>query len=151
MLFRKFVVSKIHMIAFLTEDITFKLKEKLKHKAWLKDVAKVEGFKIGELNYIFCSDAYLLDINQKYLGHDTLTDIVTFDNSEDPSILEGDIFISVERVRENALTFDTESSELKRVMVHGLLHLIGYKDKGKAQKELMSKKENEHLTKILIP
>lgn len=139
------------MIAFLTEDITFKLKEKLKHKAWLKDVAKVEGFKIGELNYIFCSDAYLLDINQKYLGHDTLTDIVTFDNSEDPSILEGDIFISVERVRENALTFDTESSELKRVMVHGLLHLIGYKDKGKAQKELMSKKENEHLTKILIP
>jgi rRNA maturation RNase YbeY len=139
------------MIAFLTEDITFKLKEKLKHKAWLKDVAKVEGFKIGELNYIFCSDAYLLDINQKYLGHDTLTDIVTFDNSEDPSILEGDIFISVERVRENALTFDTESSELKRVMVHGLLHLIGYKDKGKAQKELMSKKENEHLTNILIP
>ena len=139
------------MIAFLTEDITFKLKEKLKHKAWLKDVAKVEGFKIGELNYIFCSDAYLLDINEKYLGHDTLTDIVTFDNSEDPSILEGDIFISVERVRENALTFDTESSELKRVMVHGLLHLIGYKDKGKAQKELMSKKENEHLTNILIP
>lgn len=139
------------MIAFLTEDITFKLKEKLKHKAWLKDVAKVEGFKIGALNYIFCSDAYLLDINQKYLRHDTLTDIVTFDNSEDPSILEGDIFISVERVRENALTFDTESSELKRVMVHGLLHLIGYKDKGKAQKELMSKKENEHLTKILLP
>lgn len=139
------------MIAFLTEDITFKLKEKLKHKAWLKDVAKVEGFKIGELNYIFCSDAYLLDINQKYLGHDTLTDIVTFDNSEDPSILEGDIFISVERVRENALKFDTESSELKRVMVHGLLHLIGYKDKGKGHKELMSKKENEYLTNILIP
>lgn len=139
------------MIAFLTEDITFKLKEKLKHKAWLKDVAKVEGFKIGALNYIFCSDAYLLDINQKYLGHVTLTDIITFDNSEDPSILEGDIFISVERVRENALTFDTESSELKRVMVHGLLHLIGYKDKGKAQKELMSKKENKHLTNILIP
>lgn len=139
------------MITFLTEDITFKLREKLKHKAWLKDVAKVEGFKIGELNYIFCSDAYLLDINQKYLGHDTLTDIVTFDNSENPSILEGDIFISVERVRENALKFDTANSELKRVMVHGLLHLIGYKDKGKAQKELMSKKENEHLRNILIP
>ena len=133
------------MIAFLSEDITFELKEKLKHKAWLKDAAKAEGFKIGELNYIFCSDAYLLDINQKYLGHDTLTDIVTFDNSEDPKMIEGDIFISIERIRENALKFDTAESELKRVMVHGLLHLAGYKDKGKAHKELMTIKENEHL------
>jgi rRNA maturation RNase YbeY len=136
------------MITFLTEDITFGLKEKLKHKAWLKDAAKAEGFTIGELNYIFCSDAYLLDINQKYLGHDTLTDIVTFDNSEDPKMIEGDIFISIERVRENAIKFDTEDSELKRVMVHGLLHLAGYKDKGKAQKELMTLKENEHLKNI---
>jgi rRNA maturation RNase YbeY len=136
------------MITFLTEDITFGLKEKLKHKAWLKDAAKAEGFTIGELNYIFCSDAYLLDINQKYLGHDTLTDIVTFDNSEDPKMIEGDIFISIERVRENAIKFDTEDSELKRVMVHGLLHLAGYKDKDKAQKELMRNKENEHLKNI---
>ena len=136
------------MITFLTEDITFGLKEKLKHKAWLKDVAKAEGFTIGELNYIFCSDAYLLDINQKYLGHDTLTDIVTFDNSEDPKMIEGDIFISIERVRENAIKFDTKDSELKRVMVHGLLHLAGYKDKDKAQKELMRNKENEHLKNI---
>jgi rRNA maturation RNase YbeY len=133
------------MIAFLSEDITFELKEKLKHKAWLKDAAKAEGFKIGELNYIFCSDAYLLDINQKYLGHDTLTDIVTFDNSEDPKMIEGDIFISIDRVQENALKFDTAESELKRVMIHGLLHLAGYKDKDKAQKELMTIKENEHL------
>jgi len=133
------------MIAFLSEDITFELKEKLKHKAWLKDAAKAEGFKIGELNYIFCSDAYLLDINQKYLGHDTLTDIVTFDNSEDPKMIEGDIFISIDRVQENALKFDTAESELKRVMIHGLLHLAGYKDKDKAQKELMTLKENEHL------
>lgn len=133
------------MIAFLSEDITFELKEKLKHKAWLKDAAKAEGFKIGELNYIFCSDAYLLDINQKYLGHDTLTDIVTFDNSEEPEMIEGDVFISIDRVRENALKFDTAESELKRVMVHGLLHLAGYKDKDKAQKELMTIKENEHL------
>lgn len=136
------------MITFLTEDITFGLKEKLKHKAWLKDAAKAEGFTIGELNYIFCSDAYLLDINQKYLGHDTLTDIVTFDNSEDPKMIEGDIFISIERVRENAIKFDTGVSELKRVMVHGLLHLAGYKDKDKAQKELMRNKENEHLKNI---
>jgi len=136
------------MIAFLTEDITFELKEKLKHKAWLKEAAKAEGFRIGELNYIFCSDVYLLDINQKYLGHDTLTDIVTFDNSEDPKMIEGDIFISIERVQENALKFDTAESELKRVMVHGLLHLAGYKDKDKAQKELMRNKENEHLKNI---
>ena len=136
------------MIAFLTEDITFELKEKLKHKAWLKDAAKAEGFKIGELNYIFCSDAYLLDINQKYLGHDTLTDIVTFNNSEDPKMIEGDIFISIERVRENAIKFDTKDSELQRVMIHGLLHLAGYKDKDKAQKELMRNKENEHLKNI---
>jgi len=133
------------MIAFLTEDITFELKEKLKHKAWLKEAAKAEGFRIGELNYIFCSDDYLLDINQKYLGHDTLTDIVTFDNSEDPKMIEGDIFISIDRVQENALKFDTAESELKRVMIHGLLHLAGYKDKDKAQKELMTIKENEHL------
>ena len=133
------------MIAFLTEDITFELKEKLKHKAWLKEAAKAEGFRIGELNYIFCSDVYLLDINQKYLGHDTLTDIVTFDNSEDPKMIEGDIFISIERVQENVLKFDTAESELKRVMIHGLLHLAGYKDKDKAQKELMTIKENEHL------
>ena len=136
------------MITFLTEDITFGLKEKLKHKAWLKDAAKAEGFAIGELNYIFCSDAYLLDINQKYLGHDTLTDIVTFDNSEHPKMIEGDIFISIERVRENAIKFGTKDSELKRVMVHGLLHLAGYKDKDKAQKELMRNKENEHLKNI---
>ena len=136
------------MITFLTEDITFGLKEKLKHKAWLNDAATAEGFTIGELNYIFCSDAYLLDINQKYLGHDTLTDIVTFDNSEDPKMIEGDIFISIERVRENAIKFDTKDSELKRVMVHGLLHLAGYKDKDKAQKELMRNKENEHLKNI---
>ena len=136
------------MIAFLSEDITFELKEKLKHKAWLKDAAKAEGFRIGELNYIFCSDDYLLDINQKYLGHDTLTDIVTFDNSEDPKMIEGDIFISIDRVQENALKFDTAESELKRVMVHGLLHLAGYKDKDKAQKELMTIKENEHLKNI---
>ena len=136
------------MITFLTEDIAFGLKEKLKHKTWLKDAAKAEGFAIGELNYIFCSDAYLLDINQKYLGHDTLTDIVTFDNSEDPKMIEGDIFISIERVRENAIKFDTKDTELKRVMVHGLLHLAGYKDKDKAQKELMRNKENEHLKNI---
>jgi probable rRNA maturation factor len=133
------------MIHFCTEDITFSLKEKLKHKAWLNEVAKQEGKKILELTYVFCSDEYLLQINQEYLNHDTLTDIVTFDNSEDPKKIEGDIFISIERVRENGNKLGTSETELERVMVHGLLHLLGYKDKKKEDKELMTEKEDFYI------
>jgi probable rRNA maturation factor len=133
------------MIHFYTEDITFSLKEKLKHKAWLNEVAKQEGKKILELTYVFCSDEYLLQINQEYLNHDTLTDIVTFDNSEDPKKIEGDIFISIERVRENGNKLGTSETELERVMVHGLLHLLGYKDKKKEDKELMTEKEDFYI------
>ena len=135
------------MISFHTEDVSFKLQDKIKHKQWLQAVAKEEQKKIGELNYVFCSDSYLLEINQNYLQHDTFTDIVTFDNSDNAKIIEGDIFISYERVLENAAKFGTESSELQRVMVHGLLHLCGYKDKAKADKELMTSKENYYLAK----
>jgi len=133
------------MIQFCTEDITFSLKEKLKHKAWLNEVAKQEGKKILELTYVFCSDEYLLQINQEYLNHDTLTDIVTFDNSEDPKKIEGDIFISIERVRENGNKLGTSETELERVMVHGLLHLLGYKDKKKEDKALMTEKEDFYI------
>jgi len=133
------------MIHFCTEDITFSLKEKLKHKAWLNEVAKQEGKKILELTYVFCSDEYLLQINQEYLNHDTLTDIVTFDNSEDPKKIEGDIFISIERVRENGNKLGTSETELERVMVHGLLHLLGYKDKKKEDKTLMTEKEDFYI------
>ena len=133
------------MIHFCTEDITFSLKEKLKHKAWLNEVAKQEGKKILELTYVFCSDEYLLQINQEYLNHDTLTDIVTFDNSEDPKKIEGDIFISIERVRENGSKLGTSETELERVMVHGLLHLLGYKDKKKEDKALMTEKEDFYI------
>ena len=133
------------MIHFCTEDITFSLKEKLKHKAWLNEVAKQEGKKILELTYVFCSDEYLLQINQEYLNHDTLTDIVTFDNSEDPKKIEGDIFISIERVRENGNKLGTSDTELERVMVHGLLHLLGYKDKKKEDKALMTEKEDFYI------
>jgi rRNA maturation RNase YbeY len=133
------------MIQFCTEDITFSLKEKLKHKAWLKEVAKQEGKSILELSYVFCSDDYLLQINQEYLNHDTLTDIVTFDNSEDPKKIEGDIFISIDRVRENGSALGTSETELKRVMVHGLLHLFGYKDKKKEDKALMTEKEDFYI------
>ena len=133
------------MIQFCTEDITFSLQEKLKHKAWLNEVAKQEGKKILELSYVFCSDNYLLQINQEYLNHDTLTDIVTFDNSENPKKIEGDIFISIDRVRENGEKLGTSETELKRVMVHGLLHLLGYKDKKKEDKAVMTEKEDFYI------
>ena len=133
------------MIQFCTEDITFSLKEKLKHKAWLNEVGKQEGKKILDLTYVFCSDEYLLQINQEYLNHDTLTDIVTFDNSEDPKKIEGDIFISIERVKENGDKLGTSETELERVMVHGLLHLLGYKDKKKEDKALMTEKEDFYI------
>ena len=133
------------MIRFCSEDITFSLKEKLKHKAWLNEVAKQEGKKILELSYVFCSDDYLLQINQEYLNHDTLTDIVTFDNSEDPKKIEGDIFISIDRVKENGERLGTKETELERVMVHGLLHLLGYKDKKKEDKALMTDKEDFYI------
>ncbi|MFM2441362.1 rRNA maturation RNase YbeY [Aquirufa sp. A-Brett2-15D] len=133
------------MIHFCTEDITFSLKEKLKHKAWLNEVAKQEGKRILELTYVFCSDDYLLQINQEYLNHDTLTDIVTFDNSEDPNKIEGDIFISIDRVKENGDALGTKETELERVMVHGLLHLLGYKDKKKEDKALMTEKEDFYI------
>jgi rRNA maturation RNase YbeY len=133
------------MIQFCTEDITFSLKDKLKHKAWLNEVAKQEGKKILELSYVFCSDDYLLQINQEYLNHDTLTDIVTFDNSEDLKKIEGDIFISIDRVKENGEKLGTSETELERVMVHGLLHLLGYKDKKKEDKALMTEKEDFYI------
>jgi rRNA maturation RNase YbeY len=135
------------MISFHTEELAFQLPEKLKHKQWLKTVAAAEGKKIGELNYVFCTDEYLLKINQDYLQHDTLTDIVTFDNSESANLIEGDIFISYERVVENGAKLNTSDSELQRVMVHGLLHLCGYKDKAKADKSLMTEKEDYYLAK----
>ena len=98
--------------------------------------------KIGDVNYIFCDDAYLLEINQQYLQHDTYTDIITFDYCEG-DVLNGDIFISVERVRENAQQYKvTFQEELVRVMAHGILHLCGYKDKKKAEAEEMRSRKN---------
>jgi len=136
-------------ISFFTEDITFTLKDKAKVRSWIGDTVKTEGFvRIGELNFIFCSDDYLLNINKEYLNHDTFTDIVTFDSSEDEEVISGDIFISVERTKENALKFGvSERDELHRVVIHGVLHLCGFLDKKKEDKELMTTKENEYLAK----
>ena len=136
-------------ITFFTEDLAFTLKDKAKVREWINNTIKAEGFKrIAELNFIFCSDAYLLDINKQYLNHDTYTDIVTFDSSEDEDVIAGDIFISVERTRENAAKYGvSDMDELHRVIIHGVLHLCGYYDKKKEDKELMTAKENEYLAK----
>ncbi|WP_111668870.1 rRNA maturation RNase YbeY [Algoriphagus litoralis] len=129
-------------INFFSEEIKFQLPQKLKRKDWLKKIANSEGFQITELNYIFCSDDYLYQINVDYLSHHTYTDIITFDNSEESKKIEGDIFISIDRVKENAQKLDvTEESELSRVISHGLFHLMGYKDKSKEQAETMRAKE----------
>jgi len=129
-------------IQFFEEDISYKLKNKTQVRQWLTDTIIAEGYKLKELTYVFCSDAYLLQINQQYLDHDTYTDIITFDNSEEDLIIVGDIFISIERIRENALKFEVpETTELHRVMVHGALHLLGYKDKGDTHKKKMTQKD----------
>jgi rRNA maturation RNase YbeY len=134
------------MIIFFNEGIDFKFQGKNNFKAWLKKVADKEGFKIKDLNYIFCSDEYLHKINVDYLDHDTFTDIITFDNSEDKSTLEGDIFVSIERVKENSQTLNTVfDEELKRVIVHGLLHLCGYDDHSVEDKAEMRRLESEYI------
>lgn len=134
-------------IEFFKEDTNRELPLSGTHSLWLHDVSNKHDFEIHELNYIFCSDHYLLDINQKYLNHDYYTDIITFDNSDQHSVIEGDIFISVDRVQENATMFGTSfNEELYRVMVHGLLHLIGFDDKSESEKELMREKEEACLS-----
>ena len=136
-------------ISFFAEDIEFTLKDKAKVRNWIGETTKAEGFsRVGELNFVFCSDDYLLDINKQYLDHDTYTDIVTFDSSEQEEVIAGDIFISIDRIRENAEKFGvSERDELHRVIIHGVLHLCGYYDKKKEDKELMTAKENEYLAK----
>jgi probable rRNA maturation factor len=134
-------------IHFFTEDIVFNLSHPRKTTQWIKAAIVKEKKKLEELNYIFCSDDYLLRLNKDYLNHKTLTDIITFDNSENSGLIQGDIFISIDRVRENAIQFNKPFiEEVRRVIIHGALHLIGYSDKGVAQKALMRKKEDAYLS-----
>lgn len=136
-------------INFFSEGISFKLRQKGILRKWIAETIKLENFKLTELNFIFCDDTYLLALNQQYLNHDTLTDIITFDNSEGTGSIVGDIFISIERIHENAGAFKvTFSEELHRIMIHGTLHLLGYPDKGKVAKAAMTAKENFYLTKL---
>jgi len=134
------------MIQFFSEDTDFKLPHPIKTRRWIKRVIEEEGFALNQLNYIFCSDEYLLDVNKEYLEHDYYTDIITFDNSEEEETIEGDLFISVDRIKNNAeqmnIPFETE---LKRVMIHGVLHLTGYDDTSEELKKEIRLKEDECL------
>jgi rRNA maturation RNase YbeY len=119
-----------------------KIPNKSLYKKWIKNLALQLDKRVGELNFIFCSDESLLELNQQYLQHDTLTDVITFDYSEE-DFIQGDIFISTERVQDNAKDFDVDfNTELRRVIAHGVLHLCGYKDKTKVDSKIMREKEN---------
>ena len=131
--------------SFHSEDILFVLKKKPAIISWLSYSVKNETKIVGEISYIFCSDEYLYDINLKHLKHDTLTDIITFDYCEE-KIVNGDIYISIDRIKENAKLFNNSiENELHRVMIHGVMHLCGYKDKTPEDQNVMSAKEDFYL------
>ena len=140
------------MIRYFKEDTTFTLKDKRLTSRWLTAVANARGYSVGELNYIFCSDPYLLEINRQFLGHDYFTDIITFDNGEDFFVETGrkgvsaDIYISIDTVRVNAKAYgEGMDRELSRVIVHGLLHLVGYDDTDRWHQSRMRSAENRAL------
>lgn len=134
------------MISYYFQDTDFKFRDRRKTNEWLKLAAESEIRRIGNISIIFCSDNYVLDINQKYLQHDYFTDIITFDYCEGDR-LSGDLFISVDSVRENSVEFGTEfKDELNRVIIHGLLHLLGYDDHTEKDIKLMRSKENYYLS-----
>ena len=133
------------MITYFSEDVKFVLKGKLLNNRWLKMVVESEVKRLGDLSIIFCSDPYILDINLRYLQHDYFTDIITFDYCEGDRI-SGDLFISIDSVRENARIYGaTFEDELDRVMVHGVLHLLGYDDHTGDQTAVMREKENYYV------
>ena len=135
------------MVSYFNEDIRYPFKEKRLTSRWLKFVAESESRRLGDISVIFCSDPYILDVNLRYLKHDYYTDIITFDYCEGGKRLSGDLFISVDTVRENAAFYGVEfADELNRVIVHGLLHLIGYDDHTEEDQAVMRAKENYYLS-----
>jgi rRNA maturation RNase YbeY len=135
-------------ISYYAENISFRLKNKKIISDWIKKVILFEKRELQSVSFVFCNDEYLLKLNQIYLKHQTLTDIITFDYNEDNNIA-GDIFISIERVKENAIIFgNTFSDELHRVMIHGIIHLLGYKDKKSSERLAMRAKEDVCLSML---
>lgn len=134
------------MVNFFNQDCNFNFRQKTLTRKWMKLTAESEIKKLGEISIIFCSDSYILEINRKYLSHDYYTDIITFDYCEGDT-LSGDLFISIDSVRENAEEYGTEfDNELNRVIIHGLLHLIGYDDHSEKDIAQMRNKENYYLS-----
>ena len=134
---------------FFSEDIDFQITQPEILRSWVSSVIEEEGKSIELINFIFCSDEYLHQINVEYLNHDTLTDVITFPYTSNP--IEGDIFISIKRVKENAKIFEVPfEEEIYRIMIHGVLHLIGYTDKSKETKQLMTTLENKYLQKLNV-
>ena len=137
------------MIEFHSE-IKFVLKNQRKLEKWIEDVIISENKELGDINYVFCSDEYLLERNIEYLNHDNLTDIISFNYCEG-DIISSDIMISIDRIKENSIIFENSfSNELHRVMIHGVLHLIGYNDKTKKEKQKMREREDFYLKKLCI-
>jgi probable rRNA maturation factor len=132
---------------FFSEEISFNLTHPRKTRNWVKSAIEKEGKDLNQINFIFCSDEYLRSINVQFLKHKTYTDIITFDNSDGFDQLQGDVFISIDRITENASKFKTTfDEELHRVIIHGVLHLMGYTDKDPSSKNLMRKKEDAYLS-----
>lgn len=132
-------------IQYFNEDVPLPKLKKRKSTNWIKETIHAEEKRVGDISFIFCSDNYLLEVNRTYLDHDYFTDIITFDYVEGTRI-NGDIFISVDRVRENSVEFKTTfEDEMNRILIHGILHLLGYKDKNKKDKLLMTEKEDLYL------
>ncbi len=131
-------------------ETDFELKNSIKLQKWISETIISEGYELGELLYIFCDDEYLHKLNIEYLNHDTLTDVISFDYNIG-KIINGEIYISVERVAENAIDFKTDfENELHRVMIHGVLHFCGYKDKSDTEERIMRQKEEECLRRLSI-
>ena len=134
------------LVSFFSEDVDFELESQSETNAWIQETILKEAKNVGEITYVFCSDTYLHKMNLEHLNHDTFTDIITFNYCEE-DFINSDIFISIDRVKENADTFKTTfQNELNRVIIHGILHLIGYDDKSDTDKKVMRTKEDFYLS-----
>jgi probable rRNA maturation factor len=136
----------MNSICFFSEGISFTLPDSAATATWVESIIQQEGYALAQLNFIFCSDLYLTEKNIRYLQHDTLTDVLAFDYTDAPGVIEGDIYISIDRVIANAQAWQQSfTKELQTVMAHGVLHLLGYEDQTPAAKALMRQKEMEYI------
>ena len=138
-------------IHFFSEDVDFSLPDQQIIRTWINGIITAEKHNLTEINFIFCSDPYLLNVNKTFLEHDYYTDIITFDNNETEANIESDIFISIDRVKENAQELRVDfMAELHRVMIHGVLHLLGWNDKTPEEQKMMREKEETSLSFLKV-